>query len=180
MKVDDWNLNYKRRKPKKKINHKINNSSIDDEKIRQKMKDLKNIYGVDAKALSNYNRVKQPAGTSMLKGSNKDGLGDSRYSDNSFRSTQGTFMKKMNSPMSKNLMSKASAGGGDNQSNLFSSGGFAMGKSKRWNDIESTLKGQRQNDLLQSQASDLTNSNRNFASVQKKLPLSGQKKLTST
>ena len=104
---------------------------------------LQNIYGVDAKTLAGVNKAR-PA--PLISGGHKakDGnLGSSRISDNmSFRSTQNTFFKTG----AKGIMSKGSAM--DVNSNMFSSNGFTakggkggFGMSKRWNDIESTLKG---------------------------------------
>ena len=101
---------------------------------------------MDAKQLAGINRVKPTAPLISGGDKSKDGgnLGTSRVSDNmSFRSTQNSMFKP--NATKNNLRSKGSAM--ELNSNMFSSNGFTnkagggMGMSKRWNDIESTLKG---------------------------------------
>lgn len=108
------------------------------------MNDLQNIYGVDARTLAGLQKGQMPK-----KGLGKDGddLGRSRYNtDMSFRSTQNTFMKQSNNGGGLgNTNQHTSKKSIDGQSNMFSFNGGRSVISKRWGDIESTLKGGKVN-----------------------------------
>jgi len=70
-------------------------------------------------------------------------MGHSRYNtDMSFRSTQNTFFKQSQNHIATNGRNQETAKKSvDGQSNMFSFNGGKSVMSKRWNDIESTLKG---------------------------------------
>ena len=108
------------------------------------MNDLQNIYGVDARTLAGLQKGQGPK-----KGGGKDGddLARSRYNtDMSFRSTQNTFMKQSNNGGTGNNNQHTSKKSiNDAASNMFSFNGGKSMISKRWNDIESTLKGGKVN-----------------------------------
>lgn len=125
VKVDSWNLNYSKKKKKLKKKKVAKDT-------RRRMDELQNIYGVDAKTLAGLQKGQMPKN---IESPARNGYGTQRDSEMSFRSTQNTFMKNQSSADKNHIQSRASM---DGMSNMFSFGGT---KSKRWMDIESTLKG---------------------------------------
>lgn len=99
VKVDAWNLNYRKKKKKQK-KRKVTDNAM------RKMKDLQDIYGVDAKTLANLKRGPLPRKQLAHKGK----MNDEDYnqppqsrmmSDNSFRTTMNTFAQNMATPGGK-------------------------------------------------------------------------------
>ena len=96
VKVDSWNLNYRGKKKKLK-KKKVTQNQLN------KMKDLQNIYGVDAKTLAGLSKGRLPRqllAAGKLKGDESIGPHSRLASDNEdpFRSTQNTMMHKLSTP----------------------------------------------------------------------------------
>lgn len=132
VKVDSWNMNYNRKKKKLK-KQKISSNQ------KKKMKDLQEIYGIDAKTLAGLSKGRLPRkllATGKLKGDGPSGADERGFqTENSFRSTQNTFQNKQSTAAKSRMKQSIN----DNTSNMFSFNGY--GTSRRWNEIESTLKG---------------------------------------
>ena len=158
VKVDAWNLNYRGKKKKLKKKRKVTDNQ------KRKMNDLQNIYGIDARTLAGLSKGRLPR--QLLASGKFKGDGypdDSRHSD-SFRSTQNTF-KKPHISTAANSGLRHSVN--DAQSNMFSFNGY--GTSKRWNEIESTLRGGPKDSRLDPRASHMDQkSTQRFSSGLKK------------
>ena len=129
MKVDSWNLNYR---GKKKKLHKKRITK----RQKRKIQDLQEIYGVDANTLAGLQKGHLPRRL-LASGKLKEDHPQNYQTENSFRSTQNTFHNKQSTAAKSKIKQS------DNMSNMFSNfNGY--GTSKRWNDIESTLKGVRE------------------------------------